>query len=280
MATILTTAELLSQGTERLRDAQSPGLEAEVLLAHVLGIARARVRSHPEDSCTREAQATYAALIERRARGEPLAYLLGRREFWSLELAVTPAVLVPRPETELAVERALALCPQSSVRAADLGTGSGAIALALARERPLWQLIATDVAADALAIARRNAAMLGIANVAFRQGSWLAPLAGERFALIVSNPPYVSANDPLLAAAPLSYEPTGALTPGGDGLAALHEIVRDAPAHLTPGAWLVLEHGAGQGPEVASALVARGFGHVRSQRDLAGHVRVTEARWG
>jgi release factor glutamine methyltransferase len=280
MATILTTAELLRQGAERLRGAESSGLDAEVLLAHVLGVARARVRSHPEESRTPEDQATYVALIERRARGEPLAYLVGQREFWSLELAVTPAVLVPRPETELVVERALALRPEPSVRAADLGTGSGAIALALARERPRWQLVATDVAGDALALAQRNAAALGIGNVAFRQGSWLAPLAGERFALIVSNPPYVSASDPVLAAAPLAYEPTGALTPGGDGLAALQEIIRAAPAHLTPGAWLVLEHGTGQGPEVASALVARGFGHVRSHRDLGGHERVTEARWG
>jgi release factor glutamine methyltransferase len=279
MATILTTAELLRQGTERLHRQESPRLDAEVLLAYVLRIARARVRSHPEESRTREDQATYAALIERRARGEPLAYLLGQREFWSLELAVTPAVLVPRPETELVVERALVLRPEPSVRAADLGTGSGAIALALARERPRWQLIATDVAADALAIAQLNAAVLGVGNVVFRQGTWLAPLAGERFSLIVSNPPYVGSSDPVLAAAPLSYEPSGALTPGSDALAALQEIIREAPAHLTPGAWLVLEHGAGQGPQVAGALVARGFGHVRSHRDLAGHERVTEARW-
>ncbi|HTV50917.1 MAG TPA: peptide chain release factor N(5)-glutamine methyltransferase [Steroidobacteraceae bacterium] len=284
MSALLTTAELLRRGTRQLATgdsevAASAVLDAEVLLAHVLGIGRARLRSHPETPCDASTEHTYAALLARRAAGEPLAYLIGHREFWSLRLIVSPAVLVPRPETELLVERALSLCPERQARVADLGTGSGAIALALARERPHWQIVATDLAADALAIARANARQLQLANLEFRLGSWLAPLAGERFALLLSNPPYVADTDPLLAAAPLRYEPSGALTPGTDGLAALRQIIHDAPLHLARGGWLALEHGATQAADVARALVVRGFGHVRSHRDLAGHERVTEARW-
>ncbi len=256
---------------------QPAGLEAELLLAHVLGTPRSRLKSHPETAVDDRATRRYLELIQRRVAGEPLAYLTGRREFWSLDLAVTPAVLIPRPETELLVERALALGPPGAARVADLGTGSGAIALALARERPRWHIVATDVSAPALAVARANAAALGAAGIEFLAGSWFEPLAGARFDLILSNPPYVAADDPALAH--LAFEPPLALTPpGGDALAVLRLLARGAAAHLVPGGWLLLEQGAGQGRAVRSELVAAGFAHVRSHRDLAGHERMTEGQ--
>jgi release factor glutamine methyltransferase len=251
-------------------------LEAAVLLAQVLGVPRARLNSHPEDPVTPAQAASYRSLLLRRAGGEPLAYLTGRREFWSLELAVNPAVLVPRPETELLVERALALGPSAHARVAELGTGSGAIALALAHERPQWQVIATDVSAAALAVARANAAALGCTQVEFRAGDWYQPLAGARFDLLLSNPPYVAADDPALLA--LRHEPRLALTPGTDAFAALRTLVHGAAQHLAENGWLLLEHGATQAAELRAALVLAGFRHVRSHRDLAGHERMTEGQ--
>jgi len=280
-ASNLTTGALLSEGYRRLACAiEHPRLDAELLLAHVLKGGRPRLHSHGGEQRAQGERDAYLALIERRARGEPLAYVLGSREFWSLRLQVGPAVLVPRPETELLVERALALRAEPSGEIADLGTGSGAIALALARERPLWRIAATDVAESALAIARRNAQALGISSVEFLLGDWFTPLAGRRFHMLLSNPPYIAEHDPVLGDAPLKFEPRTALTPGEDALAHLKAIVRKSPAHLERGGWLLLEHGATQAPEVARELVVRGFGHVRSHRDLAGHERMTEARWG
>ena len=274
----MTVGSLLGRGRTLLRSAAAAAaeLDAEVLLAHILGVPRARLRSHPEAPVSAACQARYLEAIARCAGGEPLAYLTGRREFWSLDLGVTPAVLIPRPETELLVERALVLGTAAEARVADLGTGSGAVALALARERPRWHIVATDVSAAALAVARANAAELGAARVEFLEGSWLAPLTGRRFDLLVSNPPYVAAGDPALAA--LSFEPQLALTPGPDGLAALRTLARAAPAHLAPGGWLLLEHGATQGAAVRAELVAAGLAHVRSHRDLAGHERMTEGQ--
>jgi release factor glutamine methyltransferase len=287
MTMTMTHGELLTQGVQRLRAAWGQSrtaadanldarLDAQVLCAHVLGIARARLLSHPEAPCTADQVLRYQRLLERRAAGEPLAYLLGHREFWSLDLAVGPAVLVPRPETELLVERALALGPSAAARAADLGTGSGAVALALASERPHWQVVATDVSAAALAVARANAAALGLTRVDFRLGDWFAPIAGESFDLLVSNPPYVAAGDPALAL--MQYEPPLALSPGSDALASLRILARGAAPQLAPGGWLLLEHGASQGSEVRDALVLAGFRHVRSHRDLAGHERMTEGQ--
>jgi release factor glutamine methyltransferase len=273
---------LLAEGVRRL-SAVATGdtgaaarLEAGVLLAHVLAVPRARLSSHPEAAVAAAPAESYRSLLLRRAAGEPLAYLTGRREFWSLELAVNPAVLVPRPETELLVERALALGPASRARVADLGTGSGAIALALARERPQWHLIATDVSPAALAVARANAAALGCTQVEFRAGDWYQTLAGERFELLLSNPPYVAADDPALRE--LRHEPRLALTPGEDAFAALRALVLGAPQHLAKGGWLLLEHGATQAAELRAALVLGGFRHVRSHRDLAGHERMTEGQ--
>ncbi len=251
-------------------------LEAAMLLAHVLEVRRARLSSHPEDPVSPAQAAAYQSLLRRRAGGEPLAYLTGRREFWSLELTVCPEVLVPRPETELLVERALALGPSAHARVAELGTGSGAVALALAHERPLWQVIATDVSAAALAVARANAAALGLTRTEFRLGDWYEPLGGERFALLLSNPPYVAADDPALLA--LRHEPRLALTPGADAFAALRTLVHGAAQHLAENGWLLLEHGATQAAQLRATLVLAGFRHVRSHRDLAGHERMTEGQ--
>jgi release factor glutamine methyltransferase len=188
-------------------------------------------------------------------------------------------VLVPRPETELLVERALALRADEYGQVVDLGTGSGAIALSLASERPGWQVIATDVSEEALAVARLNAHTLNLSSrVRFLRGSWFQPLAGHTFDLIVSNPPYVPADDPAMSDPALLHEPRGALTPGPDGLACLRAIIEAAPDYLERDGWLLLEHGATQATEVARELVARGLRHVRSHRDLAGHERMTEAQ--
>jgi len=275
-----TIATLLDEGARALAQAALGGdpalLDAQLLLAHVLALPRVRLHSHAEAPVGAGQTQRYRELIARRAAGEPLAYLTGRREFWSLDLMVSSAVLIPRPETELLVERGLELVPRAEARAADLGTGSGALALALAHERPRWRLLATDLSEAALALARANAAALGLTRVEFVAGSWLEPLAGARFDLIVSNPPYVAADDPALAA--LRFEPRAALTPGADALACLRLLARGAAAHLVPGGWLLLEHGATQGAALRDELVAAGFAHVRSHRDLAGHERMTEGQ--
>jgi release factor glutamine methyltransferase len=273
---------LLAEGVRRLSAAATGNtdaaarLDAGVLLAHVLEVPRTRISSHPEAAVGPAQAARYRDLLLRRAAGEPLAYLTGRREFWSLELAVSPEVLVPRPETELLVERALALGPAASARVADLGTGSGAIALALASERPQWHVIATDLSSSGLALARANAAALGLTRIEFRLGDWYAPLSGERFDLLLSNPPYVAADDPALRE--LRHEPHLALTPGKDAFAALRVLVGGAAQHLAARGWLLLEHGATQAAELREALVLAAFRHVRSHRDLAGHERMTEGQ--
>ena len=276
---------LLERGARRLRASAAahgpgatPDLDAELLLAHVLGRSRARLRSHPEETGSAAESKRYTELIERRATGEPLAYVIGRRDFWSLRLTVTPAVLVPRPETELLVERALALRHEEFGRVVDLGTGSGAIALTLASERPGWQVVATDVSDEALTIARSNAESLDLKRVQFFRGSWFEPLAGRTFDLILSNPPYVAEDDPAMQAPALRHEPRAALTPGADAMASLRAIIASAPDYLERDGWLLLEHGSGQAAEVARELVARGLRHVRSHRDLAGHERMTEAQ--
>ena len=281
----LTVAELLAEGVRQLRaaptgtePAATADLDAQLLLAHVLAVPRTRLKSHPEDLPDPSHTQHYRRLLARRAAGEPLAYLTGSRDFWSLRLRVTPAVLIPRPETELLVERALALRTAADGRVADLGTGCGAVALALASERPRWQVVATDACADALAVARANAAALGLSRVEWRHGDWYQALPDERFDLLVSNPPYVAQDDPALATASLRHEPPRALTPGLDALSSLRTLVRGAPRHLAPEGWLLLEHGAAQGADVRRELVDAGFRHVRSHRDLAGHERMTEGQ--
>jgi len=252
--------------------------DAEILLAAAWQRSRAALLAGAGEPVPDEVAARFTTACARRAAGEPVAYLLGRREFWSLEFAVSPAVLVPRPETELLVERVLEQVRSPRARVADLGTGSGAIAIALAHERPGWSVLGSDRSEDALAVARRNGARLAPERVEWLRGSWYEPLGSRRFDAIASNPPYVAADDPALGGDGLRHEPREALTPGGDGMSALATLINGAPAHLEPGGWLFLEHGALQGAALRDALVARGFTHVTSHRDLAGHERVTEGK--
>jgi release factor glutamine methyltransferase len=290
MAGNLTISALLAQGVSRLAAAAvngpaaadagvTPNLDAEILLSHVLSMSRTQLKTHPETTPSADHTAQYANLIERRAAGEPIAYIVGYRDFWTLRLAVSPAVLVPRPETELLVERTLALGPSGPAKVADLGTGSGAIALALASERPTWSITATDTSEPALSTARSNALTLGLNRVEFVLGHWFEPLGGRRFDLIASNPPYVNEADPALRHPALKREPGIALTAGPDGMACLRAIIDSAPQYLERHGWLLLEHGSDQAAAVTHELVVRGFDSVRSHRDLAGHDRVTEAQW-
>lgn len=254
-------------------------VDAEHLLLHVLARPRSWLFAHADDAVTATEAAAFRALVERRAQGEPVAYLTGTQGFWSLELAVTPATLIPRPETERLVELALERLPAGvAVRVADLGTGSGAIALAIARERPQAQVIATDASAAALDVARANAERNRVRNVQFRQGDWLAPLAGERFDLIASNPPYIADGDPHLSAGDLRFEPPTALSSGADGLDAIRVIVRDARALLQPGGWLLLEHGWDQGDAVRALLQVAGYSDVATERDLEARDRISLGR--
>lgn len=286
MTPAITVDAALREAVAALRSALGADAprEAQRLAAAALDLDLARLLAEPDRSVDPIAAARLRDWCRRRAGGEPYAYLVGTRGFWTLELEVGPAVLVPRPETELLVERVLACGDVLEARrgpaleVVDLGTGSGAIALAVARERPHWRVTAVDVSASALEIARRNASRHGLERVVFVEGDWFAPLAGRRFDLVASNPPYVAADDPALHGDSLRHEPKGALTPGMDSLAALRAIAEGAPAALRPGGSLLLEHGAMQGEQVRACLVACGFGHVVSSRDLAGHERVTEGR--
>ena len=252
-------------------------LDAEVLLAALIRQDRAQLIAFPEREVAPLAAAMFDAGLSRLAAGEPLAYITGVREFWSMPLVVMPDVLIPRPETELLVETCLQRLDASPRRVADLGTGSGAIALALARERPGWQITATDASPAALQVASINAGRLRIDNVRFATGPWCAALGAERFDAILSNPPYVQANDPALAQ--LAFEPQSALVADDDGYADLLHIVGCAHRHLKAGGLLLLEHGATQAARLAAALVGEGYHRVACHRDLAGHERVTEAYW-
>jgi len=246
---------------------------------HVTGLTRSALITRAGETLAAEHAEPLRDLYARRARGEPIAYLTGRREFWSMDLHVTPDVLIPRPETELLVEQALArIPPDAAWTIADLGTGSGAVALALAKERPHCHLMASDISTAALGVARRNAQHLNIRNIEFRHGEWFAPLAGLVFNLIVSNPPYVAEGDTHLAQGDLRFEPATALVAGHDGLEAIRRIVAVAAPQLAPEGWLLLEHGADQGVPVARVLAARGFTAISGYTDLAGHDRVTAAR--
>ena len=258
------------------------GRDAEILLAAAANLTRTQLIARGSGPLPAAAVARFGELCRRRAAGEPVAYLLGRREFWSLSFDVDRSVLVPRPETELLVDRVLARVVPATAHVADLGTGSGAIAIALATERPQWRITASDSAPAALAVARRNGERLVPGRIEWilnEAAGWFAPFAGRRFDAIASNPPYIAGDDPVLSGDSLRYEPRGALTPGGDGFAALATLIDEAPGHLSPGGWLLLEHGAGQASAVRAALVARGFTSVTSHRDLAGHERATEAQW-
>ena len=253
--------------------------DAEPLLLHALGRGRAWLFAHGGDPVDATVQAAFEALVTRRAGGEPVAYLIGTRGFWTLDLQVTADTLIPRPETELLVELALARLPADTpLRVADLGTGSGAIALAIASERPLATVVATDIAKATLAVAVANAQAHGLDNVWFRRGDWDQALGRDRFDLVASNPPYIAEGDPHLARGDLRHEPARALSSGTDGLDAIRTIVQAAPHHLVPGGWLLLEHGLEQGPAVRALLDAAGLLEVHTEQDLEQRDRVTLGR--
>jgi len=258
-------------------------LDAEVLLAHVLGVTRVYLYSWPEKKLFEEDSRQFNSLVERRLSGEPIAYLTGRKEFWSLALEVAPSVLIPRPETELLVELALKLLPlpqdKKTLNILELGCGSGAIALALASERPHWQIIATDISPAALAIAKKNAENSSLYNIEFYLGDWFQALSHlsslTLFDAIISNPPYIADNDPHLLNPELSFEPILALKAGNNGLQDLENIIDHAQDYLLSKAWLLLEHGYDQAEPVAAFFKAKNYLNIQHYKDLAAVNRVT-----
>lgn len=274
-----TIGELLARARRSLAHLDTGRRDAEVLLGHALNCSRAALIRDRDEIVTPEGRARFAGLIAERARGRPVAQLRGTQEFWSLALEVDEAVLVPRPETELLVTLALArLAPDTARIVVDAGTGSGAIALAIAHERPAAQVIAVERSAAALAVAARNACAHALVNVTLLRADWLRALRDGGADLVVANPPYVAAHDPVLAGPGLAFEPREALVGGADGLRDLQRLGREARRVLRPGGWLLLEHGANQGEAVRAWLVACGFSDVTTTRDLAGHERATCAR--
>ncbi len=255
--------------------------EAEILLAHALNRPRAWLYAHADEALADDALTRFDGLLARRMGGEPVAQLIGRQGFWTLELRITPDVLIARADTELLVECALAVLPSDALRrVADLGTGSGAIALAIASERPLAELIAVDASVAALAVAQSNAKALGLSSrVQCLHGEWFAPLRGQRFDVVVSNPPYLAADDPHLDRGDLRFEPRSALASGSDGLDAIRAIIGSAPTHLREGGWLLLEHGWEQGAAVRALLEGIGFVEVATRRDIETRERATCGRW-
>lgn len=275
-----TVAALLQTAAAQLPQSPTARLDAELLLAQALGRERVWLRTWPEQAVDADGEQRFQALLARREAGEPVAYILGERGFWSLDLTVTPATLIPRADTERLVEVALELAPADQpLQVLDLGTGSGAIALALAAERPAWTVTAVDLSADALAVAATNGDRHKLKNVRFLQSDWLSALPGQRFGLIVSNPPYIAEGDAHLAEGDVRFEPATALTSGRDGLDAIRHIVAAAPDHLQAPGWLLFEHGYGQGAACRELLRAAGFAGVETRRDLGGQERVTLGRW-
>lgn len=272
-----TLAQALARSVE-LPDSDSPRLDIELLLCHLLGCERSYLFMRPEHVLSPEQAQAFEALLARRRAGEPVAHLTGRRGFWTLELEVSPATLIPRPDTESLVEQALALLPDGAHRVADLGTGTGAIALALASERPGWLVVGSDRVADAVALAERNRARLGIGNVRFVRGSWCEPLHGQ-FTMIVSNPPYIDRDDPHLDEGDVRFEPRSALVADERGLADIRRIAEQARDCLAPGGWLLLEHGYDQGAAVRELLATAGYERIETTPDLGGRDRVTRGRW-
>jgi release factor glutamine methyltransferase len=274
---MITVRQLLQLGRTRLAEPS----EADGLLAHLLEKPRSWLIAHADDGLDAPTQAAFEALLRRREAGEPVAYITGWRGFWSLELEVSAATLIPRPETELLVEQALLRLPSGApLELVDLGTGSGAIALALAHERPRWKITASDASSAALAVARRNARRLQLGQVRFVEGDWLAPLAGQCFDAIVSNPPYIEADDPHLQRGDLRFEPATALAAGVDGLDDIRRIVDAARAHLKAHGWLLFEHGWDQGEAVRSLLSSAGYSDVFTAKDLEDRDRVSGGRYG
>ncbi|EMB4653016.1 peptide chain release factor N(5)-glutamine methyltransferase [Klebsiella aerogenes] len=275
----MTFRQWLTQAIARLGASDSPRRDAEILLGHVTGKARTWILAFDETVLTAEQLAELEALLARRANGEPVAHLVGQREFWSLPLFVSPATLIPRPDTECLVEQALVRLPQTACRILDLGTGTGAIALALASERADCKVTAVDFIPDAAALAARNAAHLALNNVTVLQSDWFSALKGQRFAMIVSNPPYIDETDPHLAEGDVRFEPRTALVAADQGLADLAHIIREGRQYLLPNAYMLLEHGWKQGEAVRALFNEAGYLDVETCRDYGDNERLTLGRW-
>ncbi|HEX8541830.1 SAM-dependent methyltransferase [Pseudomonas syringae] len=271
IASLLRSAELPDSPTARL--------DVELLLAAALGKPRSFLHTWPERIVSSEAALTFASYLQRRRTGEPVAYILGQQGFWKLDLEVAPHTLIPRPETEMLVEATLELVPGfAPTKVLDLGTGTGAIALALASERPLWQVTAVDRVIEAVALAERNRQRLHLDNAKVLNSHWFSAIEGQQFDVIISNPPYIASEDPHLVAGDVRFEPSSALVAGADGLDDLRLIVDQAPAHLNAGGWLLLEHGYDQGVAVRDLLSSHGFEKIQTRRDLGEHERITFGR--
>lgn len=259
-------------------------LDAQLLLTNVLGQNRTYLYTWGDQALSDDQQQQVDALLQRRLGGEPLAYIVGQREFWSLPFKVAPSTLIPRADTETLVEWALDLAAQQQLpeqgSALDLGTGSGAIALAIASELPAWQVTAADVQPEAVALASSNQQQLGCDNARIIQSDWFQAASAETFDLIVSNPPYIDGDDPHLQLGDVRFEPMSALVAADAGMADLHHIIRQAPAHLNAGGWLLLEHGYQQADAVCELLTQRGFTQVENRKDLGGNPRISGGCWG
>ncbi len=272
-------AQALRQAGDQLQDSDTPQLDAEVLLTHVLGKPRSHLHAWPETQLDAESLSRFETLVTQRATGKPVAHLTGRREFWSLDLEITEHTLIPRPDTELLVEKALELLPAGqSLRVLDAGTGSGAIALALAHERPHWQIFASDRSSACLVVARRNAARLGLGNVHFFAGNWCDAIADQSLDALISNPPYIAEQDPHLAKGDVRFEPRSALTAGTDGLDDLNCLAKAASRVLKPSGLILLEHGFEQARSAHKLLKSNDLKDSTSALDLSGHERVSYAR--
>lgn len=271
----ITIKQALRQAQHTLYGNESAQIDSELLLACALGCARTYLYTWPEKVLSISQHSYFESLLDRRVMGEPIAYVIGEREFWTLSLRVNRHVLIPRPETELLVETALSLLPIQAQRVADLGTGSGAIALALAKERPDWQIFASDLSADALRVASDNALTNKLGNVQFSQGSWCEALPAAPLNMIISNPPYIDPQDTHLSQGDLRFEPRSALSSEESGIADIRTIITQAPAHLSPGGWLLLEHGYEQADAVRALLVSSGFKDVQTLQDLNGLDRIS-----
>lgn len=276
---MMTYQQWLKQAFERLRESESPRRDAEILLGHITGKTRTFIMAFDETVLTSAERAPLDTLLARRERGEPIAHLVGMREFWSLPLAVSPVTLIPRPDTECLVEQALARLPEEPCEILDLGTGTGAIALAIASERPDCRVTAVDFIADAVALAQQNAQTLGIDNVTILQSDWFSALAGRQFAMIVSNPPYIDEQDPHLSQGDVRFEPKTALVAADEGLADLAQIILEGRQALLSGGVMLLEHGWTQGDAVRQLFTDAGYLQAQTCKDYGNNDRLTLAIW-